>query len=303
MCHTVNLPGQPRGLDVPGVRDLRFRFPDTDAEVLLPGDDVGWAGPAAIAVTATGAPLPCALASSECSAVGGTLACVDRLFTDDGPACGAVANPVFPAFTALPPANDYQAICTNPASVCTGASNDIRFALDVAGNVLLPMSWRGVLIDRDSVPVARLLRGATTVDSFPGSGQAIRVPGLSFLASYSPEGWKLPPIFDPQVDPTDPVATTFFGTADAPATVLRLARRSSSFSACAGGANDGRPCNAAVECPGGACAAARCVAGPNAGIPCGADADCPASECGTGLFDFSSRTAVPAGPVVVRLGA
>src|SRR5262245_2411732 len=120
------------------------------------------------------------------------------------------------------------------------------------------MDWRGVLVDADAVPVARLLRGSTTVEAFEGSGVPMRIPGGSFLASYSSKGDQLPPVFDPQVDAEAVDATTLFGSVDAPRTVLRIARRSTTFQECAGGTHDGLPCSEESECPDGICGGSSC---------------------------------------------
>jgi Tol biopolymer transport system component len=289
-------------LEREGRRILRFRFPDTDPNLLEPDDDLTFAGPAAIAVTPVGAPLPCTLAASSCAAEPTLLACVDELFAVDG-SCGRSLDPTFGHFTGLPPANDYQGVCEDPRPPCTGRLDDLRFAIDAAGNVLIPMDWRGVLIDRDAVPVARLLRANSDVEAFAGTGNPIRIPGPAFLASFTPEGGKLPPIFDPQSDPSVPGATTLFGTADAPESVLRIARRGPTLHACAGGGNAGLPCAGAADCPGGACGPTSCVGGGNAGTTCGGDVDCPGGECGPALFDFSDRMLAEVGPVVLRPGA
>src|SRR5439155_1539139 len=145
--------------------------------------------------------------------------------------------------------------------------------VDTAGNLLLPMDWRGVLVNPNAVPVPRLLRGSTPLEAFAGTGTPVRIPGAAFLASFTPEGRKLPPIFDPQADPTDPSATTFFGSADAPASVLRIARRVPIL-LCAGGAQDGSPCATPRDCPGGTCTPTfhACANGTHAGAPCAADA-------------------------------
>ena len=88
----------------------------------------------------------------------------------------------------------------------------------------------------------------------------------------------------------NPNVLALFGSADAPYSVLRLARRSQSFPSrvCTGGTYGSLPCNAADDCPGGSCdAAATCVGGSRAGQLCDGDADCPGSECGPSLFDFT----------------
>ena len=248
-------------VDRDGKRRLRFRFPDTDALLGASDDDLTLTGPAAIAVTAAGAALPCALAHSPCSSAAAE-ACIGELFATNG-TCDTTPHEVFPHFTALPPANDFQALCSDPSPPCRGASTELRLTIDTAGNILLPVDWRGILVDQ-GIPIARLLRGSTTFAAFPGQGQHISVPSRAFLSSFSPQGTKLPPIFDPQTASTD--ALTLFGTADAPETVLRLARQ-----ACAGGDRDGMACTAASGCPGGTCA------GP--------------------LFDFASLLFAGVGPV------
>src|SRR5439155_17727811 len=121
-------------------RTLRFRFPDTDALVGLcaggkndakvcrgsedcgaggacaggQDDDLTLTGPATIAVTSVGGPPACA---ESCAGQSGLLACVDAFLS--GPTCGAEVDTPFSHFTALPPPNNYQALCTDPPSVCT----------------------------------------------------------------------------------------------------------------------------------------------------------------------------------------
>src|SRR5262249_3048397 len=136
---------------------LRFRFRPTAG--FLPPD--GLSGPVVLAVTGVGAPVPCDLVSKSCAASSSELlACVDSFFAEDG-SCGTAPAAPFGQFTALPAPNDYQALCTAPASVCTGLGKRVLFTLDAAGNVLLPMDWRGVRVS-DAVPVARPLRSGTT---------------------------------------------------------------------------------------------------------------------------------------------
>jgi Tol biopolymer transport system component len=304
-CVAVNGVGDPVGIEVvenPGDRRLRFRFPDTDPLFVAADDDLTYSGSAAIAVSSNGATLPCALATETCADQSGLIACIDTLFALDG-TCGTSADVTFSHFTALPPPNNYQAICTDPVSVCTGLEDRVRFVPDAAGNILLPMDWRGVLVDRDAVPVARLLRGTTGVEAFEGGGSAITIPGNSFLASYSPEGGKLPPLFDPQSDPMASNEVTFFGSSDAPQTVLRVARRGAPQQECSGGANNGLPCNEAADCPNGACGATTCIGGGQNGMPCTDDTGCPGGECGPALFDFTTRLLGGIGPVVLEIGA
>lgn len=326
-CFTANRFGQPLDIVASDGNHLRFRFPDTDPilrictggndagractdDATCPGgactggvnDDLTLTGPVAIAVTSASDALPCALASESCADRTDLLACVDDLFADLGTACDPMPHPVFPHFTALPPPNDYQALCTAPSPPCTGTVDDLRFTLDTAGNVLLPVGMQGVLVRRNEVPVARLLRGSTTVEAFEESGQPLRIPDRAFLGSYSPGGAKLPPIFDPQTDPTAEDALTLFGTADAPASVVRIARRSPGRLVCAGGANVGLPCNGGADCPDGTCGIATCVGGTNATATCASSSECPGGTCRAGLFDFETRLLAGVGPVVLRAG-
>jgi hypothetical protein len=304
-CLPAQTASSPLDLEVftrDGERNLRFRMPDTDSLVALPTDDVTLSGPVAIAVTNLGDALPCALATETCEDQSGLVACVDRIYATDG-TCERNDDNLFHHFIALPPHNDYQSVCVNPSPPCTGLVDDVRFTLDTSGNILIPMIWRGILVDRDRVPVARLLRASSHVEAFEGGGTVIPTPGLTFLASYSPEGRKLPPLFDPQSDASDTAAITFFGTADAPETVLRLERRSRTFQQCAGGPRNGIPCNADFECAGNSCAATVCNGGSNDTLACGSDVDCPGGECGPSLFDFTTRALAGVGPVLLRLGA
>lgn len=272
-----------------GVRRLSFRFPDTDAVFAPDGDDRTLAGSAAVAVSTRGAPLPCGLASADCSAQSNVTACVDELFANDG-ACGtAVPNLRFSHFTALPPPNNYAADCfrdLQPNGPCTAAGNELRLAADAGGNLLVPIAWQGVLVP-SSIPVPRLLR----VRLQPPV--SLSVPDQVFVDSFSPEGGLLPPIFEPQIDPTGAGsgATTLFGSVDAPYTILRLARR---HGVCQGGPKDGDPCETIADCDGGACPET-CVGNP--AQTCSSDAECgAAAPCGK-LFDVGALT--NAGPVIM----
>ena len=294
-CVQVNPGSDPQSLAIvvrDGVRHLSFRFPDTDALLSPAGDGRPFSGPATVAVTRQGDPLPCALSSAPCSGQAGLVACVDDFFIDNG-ACGTVLNPTLGHFTALPPPNDYQADCFDQSPPCLATATEFRLAVDKAGNLLAPMDWRGILVSQRQVPVPRLLR-ATFAPPTP-----IRLPGRSFSTSYTPEGGLLPPIFEPQADPSVPSnVLTLFGSADAPYTILRIARRNGR---CAGGPNDGQACTDFEDCPGGSCPTT-CVGGGNDGRVCGSDADCPGGACGS-LFDLSALPFAGAGPVVLpRLG-
>jgi Tol biopolymer transport system component len=285
-------------------RRLRFAFPDTRGFIPPaddPAGDLALTGPATIAVTTADDPLPCDLVATPCAAQASLIACVDELFAIDG-SCGASPHATFSHFTALPVPNDYQALCTEPAvpsGPCTGLAEAIHFSVDAEGNILLPMDWRGVLVP-STVPVARLLRGSARIAA-GASDAALRVPSNHYLGSYTPEGAKMPPLLDPQTDPRAGELLTLFGSADAPQSVLRIARRSPTGRACTDGIADGHPCEDADDCPQGSCAPAaplfdlgdrlRAGVGPvvierfgagvcqDSGQPCGADQDCAASRC------------------------
>jgi len=302
-CIPVNQPGQPLDLDVlerEGVRRLRVRVPSASWLGDIDGvPEHTLSGPAAIAVTAAAdpGPLPCDLGVTSCASHTGLLACVDTLLALDG-TCGTTPDTIFSHFTVLPLPNDYQAVCTDPHPPCNGTASEVRFTIDAEGNALMPMDWRGILLGQ-GVPIARLLRASTTVEADLMFHGPVRIPSNAFLHSYSPEGGLLPPIFDPQADPTAANQAIFFGTADAPATVLRVARRSPARTQCSGGGNDGLPCFDANDCPGGVCGNATCLGGAHGGSPCTADSDCPDGQCGPALFDFSARLLAGVGPVIV----
>lgn len=288
---------QTAGVQIVDEQRLRFSFPDTDVLLDAPQDDRTLTGPATIAVSASGAPLPCDIPTAGCTPRDGLAACVGTLFSLDG-SCGTSTDATFPQFTALPPANDYQALCTEPSPPCTGRAGEFRFTIDAAGNMLVPMDWRGILVGQ-SVPVARLLRATSAMPAFADTRRPIRIPGPSFMHSFSPEGGLLPPVFEPQADPTAHGELVLFGSADAPSTVLWIAAHSPNAHQCAGGRNDRLPCVEAGDCPEGACEAARCTGGPRDGDTCEQPGDCPDGECGAALFDFQTRLASGVGPVLV----
>lgn len=283
-------PNQPITVfDRDGVRHLRFPFPDTDNSILTAFDDITRAGPAKIAVSAPGDPLPCGLAAQSCGEQSGLLACIDDYFANDG-ACGTTTPlATFPSFTALPPPNNYQADCFADSPPCTATATEVRAALDSDGNLLMPVDWTGILVRNGAIPVPRLMRAQIK------SPVPIRLEDAVFIGSYTPEGGKLPPIFEPQKDPTvsDPYVVSLFGSADAPYTILRLARR---HGQCSGGGRDGLACSNDTDCPGGSCPAT-CVGAP--ATTCSDDLDCGVDgPCGRN-FDFDVIPEVPSGGALV----
>ncbi len=258
---------------------LQFRFPDTDA--LLGGldDDRTLAGPVTIAVSPrTASALPCGLINSSCesqaSALGLT-ACVDQLFDRNG-TCDTTPDPTFMDFTALPPPSDYQASCFTESPPCTATADETRVALDREGNLLIPVYWQGVVVRDGDQPVPRLLN-ATIAPPVP-----VTIPGAVFVSSLTTEGQRLPPIFEPQTDPTTNTtdALQFFGSVDVRQTVLRIAHRRG---VCQGGSEAGNDCNSYLDCNGATCADV-CVGGSNDRLLCGDDGDCPGGACAD-LYD------------------
>ena len=117
-------------------------------------DDRTFSGPATIAVTpATALSLPCQLATNPCAGQTNLIACIDDFFANDG-ACGTgVAHGTFAHFTALPPPNNYQANCFRDDPPCDIApKGELRYAVDINGNLLFPVGWQGVLASPRSPP-------------------------------------------------------------------------------------------------------------------------------------------------------
>ncbi len=261
--------------------ELGFRFPDTDDAVGTPSDDRTLAGPARIAVTRRTDPLPCNLAAVPCAAQSGLVACIDDFFVNDGSCGTGIPNPEFASFTALPPPNDYQRDCfLDPP--CNPTAPELRAALDASGNVLMPIAWQGILVPQARVPVPRLL---STAISAP-VGFPVQIPAQVFLTSFTPEGKRLGPIFEPQLDQSASTSdfVRFFGSTDAPYTILRVARH---HGTCSAGANAGARCATILDCPGGTCATS-CVGNP--ALPCATDGDCGgAAPCGA-LYDLAGAS-------------
>lgn len=250
--------------------ELQFRFPDTDALVDGLDDDRTRSGPAKIVVSQRGAPLRCELAASRCASLGGTtattgvVACADELFEPDG-TCRTRSQDIagrFGHFVALPPPNDFEAMLTEPANA------ELHLTTDAAGNVLVPMDYAAILLRVQGIPIPQLARAGTNVEAFTGSGQPVVIPGDGFIASFSPEGILLPPVFTPVVDPTDPSSADLFGSVDAPRGVIRIGRRG-------------------------------CLGGPDEGRPCTLGSQCSSATCSAPLFDFTDRYVAGVGPVPV----
>ena len=278
-----------------GAPRLRFRFPNTDAIVAPGGDDHTLAGPATIAVTSVGAPLPCGLVTSTCEnqAIAlGLLGCVDAIFARDG-TCDPHPDPTFAHFTALPAPTDYETNCYTETPPCTATADETRLTLDSDGNLLVPVHWQGILVHDATSPVPRLLR-TTLKPPAP-----VAVPSDLFVTSLTPEGQRLPPIFEPQFDPAASAAgaLAFFGSVDVADTVLRIARHRG---VCQGGTNDGAACASTLDCNDAPCPDA-CTGGARDGLACDNDDDCTnGGHCGVN-YDVAAFAAFAAngGPIVL----
>jgi len=138
-------------------------------------------GPATIAVTsAMPGALPCQLATNSCATQSGLVACVDDFFANDG-TCGRTGlQGTFNHFTALPTPNDFRGDCWDTMPPCMPGTTPFRVTTDKDGNILVPMDWRGILVNQNQVPVPRLLT-ATLSSPIPLLG--IHIRGKSFVAS------------------------------------------------------------------------------------------------------------------------
>lgn len=263
-------------LEVLGDGSLRFPFPATAA--LFGGE--GLAGPARIAVTRRGDALPCALAQRDCHEVSGADICIGEFYEDSGACDTGTGAELFTHFTALPRPNEFSAACFREEALCAASEPMLRLVADSEGNLFLPVDWAGVLAEQAEFPIPRLVRAA--IDSpIP-----FDIPDEAFAASFTEDGGRLPPIFTPLFEDApagDPDKVVFFGSADAPYTVLRFARR---FGVCTGGSDAGELCEDDTGCGGaGALCELACVEDP--GTLCRRDSDCASGACGE-LFDASA---------------
>ena len=119
-----------------------------------------------------------------------------------------------------------------------------------------------------------------------------------FLGSYTPEGAKLPPLFEPTADPTvvTPDVITLFGSVDAPYTILRIARRAGTCSITP------KSCVLDSDCPSGKTCPTTCVGGSApAGTHCSDDGPCSGGgRCGALFDDFASQ-ATDGGPITLQI--
>src|SRR6185503_9608140 len=96
-----------------------------------------------------------------------------------------------------------------------------------------------------------------------------------------------------------------FGSADAPYTILRIARHAGRCSNA-----PGQSCVVATDCPTGGTCLAACVGGGTPGMPCANDGQCSGGRCGALFADFRPLASgggplvlprVPVGPGVCQL--
>jgi len=319
---------------VPGSdpRSLGFKFPSSDALEPPDGDGIGVVGPATVVTVKTttfndntpagNGPLFDALAKADCRVISsktGVLTCAEELFTPD-PQCGTAPSNLhdtFPHFTALPTPNDYKAVCSedlddDTADDCDATATELNFAVDVDGNLLVPMNWSNVLrdvVDSTGATIGyrkRYVRCSTTLPNRIRPGR-IEIPGEEFLSSWPPVGgtWTRPPEFRAIKVPRRASELTLFGTIDQPRSVLRIARQLRATHVCQGGTTEGngcRPGRAECECAQDVeecCVPAKpryfqCVGGTYDGHPCTGRSECPGGSCSLdsqttprGVFDLT----------------
>jgi hypothetical protein len=278
-------------------------------------------GPLTIAARRTTEPAPCELvpvppqgapsAQGTCAQMRGQPgfgACIDTLYAGET-SCDVGTMQIdatFPSFTALPPPNDFRALCDDSGPYSPPCAPDapasVRFAVDQRGNMLVPMWWQGVL-EPLPPPLARFVKGSTAFPAGDGGSRPIRIPDAAPLGAYTPKGVRVPALFQPQIGSPADRELALFGLADAPQSVLRIASRPGArrgFRQCdAASTNAGEVCGRNEQCPGGLCEAQpRCLpAGPPV---CAEDVDCgPNAQCGRRAHETASRMRNGVGPVEI----
>lgn len=166
------------------------------------------AGPAAVVVTKKDE-LRCDVGSTSVPLCTDTTAAPQPIFCVDdlsqGPCDAAVKHTLFPAFTVLPAINDFQKLCKDSGTFpqcASGVGYKFEFAIDKAGNALVPLRWRGILraAGGGNAPCTqgqcdtRVLQGFTSVDPFPGdpAKEVIDLPAGS-VKSYNMRGGEFTP--------------------------------------------------------------------------------------------------------------
>ncbi len=284
-CVTGSAVGLTAGVEN-GVEQLRFRFPQTHA-----------AGPVVLAVTNAHQPPPAELQSESCGALkksglrSDLAVCIDAFRLPDIDPPGV--EPLTMQLIALPASNDYQAMCTKDVGdtpFCTGKAADVWYTVDGEGNVLVPMSWGGILRKEQSGQFGqRQLRTSTAVEAVLGQAKRVYVPSAAFLETVSQQGggFTPSPVFAPQELPDRLFEQTFFGTADKGKSVLKFKRRTRWDHVCGAGVNQSQACEPASEaddCPGAQCVSASpayfaCVGGARNAQPCTRPQHCDGGTC------------------------
>lgn len=216
-CHDEH--DKPGHLAVLSDSTLQFAFPDTIASPFAAGTPL--AGPVRILVQPAGSPLHCGVGEGDRCAnqrlqnhSSDLIACVDELYVHDG-TCQENVSKDFGHFVALPKDNDFK-------NLSDELDHEVRLTTDDVGNVLIPMNYAAMLLRPENVPVPRTVQATADLS-------ALGVPAVTEsarIASYSPEGRLLAPMFVPLAKPAKPGeptdTTILYGTVDAPRAVVRI---------------------------------------------------------------------------------
>lgn len=180
-----------------------FGGPCTELAVTIPSTAgaagaYGLTGPARIDVKIAGTPV----------------ASIEELFQPRAAgSCALAPEGTFGKFTVLPPPNDF-------ADLADGSTSEIQATLDATGSLLLPFDYLGVLPSGIGAPIARLVKGTTSIDAFTASpGQPLVIPCSDLVRSFTLDGRPLPPLL--RVDETGRI---LLGTADGDLGIIRIAR-------------------------------------------------------------------------------
>ena len=152
-------------------------------------------------------------------------ACIESIYArrESGGGVPGRRNPIFGSFTLLPASNDFGVLaCEDPGrSVdCVPTVDELRLAVDRAGNLLIPITWTGVLEDEGFFT---LPREVTANIRWPEAWPA-GIPDAAFLRSFAPSGAALAPFFEPSPGrDNDDSTIVFHGLADAFHGIVRIA--------------------------------------------------------------------------------
>jgi len=145
-------------------------------------------------------------------------------------------DPTFGSFTALPPRTTTRRSVASPSPPCTVPPPKRASPPNSGRNALV--RWTGAYpgARAGSSPVPRLLRANTSFDAelTVATGPVV-IPGKASWHRYTPEGAKLPPIFEPQSDSQRRQRADVVRLGRCPAYRFARARRSPVFKKCAAG--------------------------------------------------------------------